>query len=218
MTTLKNFGFKTISKLSDVTTLANICYFNFRTNEVNQFVHKNLIKKPQKTVKIEKVNYWEDLELTCKEHYKEKGKKLYVNYAYKLSSINQKLFTVIDPVAGTSFTLPIKKLNHFSLPYANTCHSVQGLSIDKPMTIFDVNTPYVDRYFVWTALTRATDFNNITIFEHPQTEVNKLHQSRARQYFNDKVASYMKQDKTAGRKWDDPNLLMLIGSMKKHTK
>lgn len=54
------------------------------------------------------------------------------------------------------------------------------------MTIFDVNTPYVDRYFVWTALTRATDFDNVTIFQHPKEEVTNLHISRVKQYFEQK--------------------------------
>ena len=53
-------------------------------------------------------------------------------------------------------------IDHFALPYANTCYSVKGLSLDGPISIFDVNTPYVDKYFIWTALTRATDFSNVT--------------------------------------------------------
>ena len=112
------------------------------------------------------------------------------------------MFTVVDQVEGTSLTLPTSKINHFSLPYANTCHSVQGLSLDVPITIFDVNTPYVDRYFIWTALTRATDINNVTIFQHSQKEVTDLHISRVKQYFEQKSNNYKKQDNTSARKWD----------------
>ncbi len=202
MDTLKKHGFKIISKFSDIQTTSNICYFNFRTNEVNKYVHKTLIKAPKETVLVKGVTYWKDLELTCKKRYKEKGKKLFVNYTYKLDSLTKSTFKVTDVVEGTYCILPIAKLDDFSLPYANTCHSVQGLSIDKPMTIFDVNTPYVDRFFVWTALTRATDFNNVTIFEHPKTEISSLYKSKVKQYFDQKVESYKKQDKIAGRKWD----------------
>jgi len=63
-----------------------------------------------------------------------------------------------DEVEDERITLNIKMLDYFKLPYAGTCHSVQGLSIKDEMTLFDVNTPYVDKYFIWTALTRATDF------------------------------------------------------------
>ena len=202
METLKHHGFKIITEFSQVKTLSNICYFNYRTNEVNKYVHSKLVKKPSSAIKIKGVEYWKELNLTCKKHHKEKGKKLFVNYSYNLSSISDKVFTVVDPVEGTSMTLPTAKLNHFSLPYANTCHSVQGMSIDVPMTIFDVNTPYVDRYFVWTALTRATDFNNVTIFQHSKKEVTDLHISRVKQYFQHKSDNYKRQDKTAGRLWN----------------
>lgn len=118
MTTLKTFGFKIINKMSDVKTQHNICYFNFRTNEVNKHVHTKLIKsKPKERIIINKVEYWQGLELICKEHFKEKGKKLYVNYSYNLTAINQKDFTVKDIVEGTTLTLPINKITkHFSLP------------------------------------------------------------------------------------------------------
>lgn len=92
-------------------------------------------------------------------------------------------------------------LDHFSLSYSNTCHSVQGLSIKEPMTIFDINTPYVDRYFVWTALTRATDFKNVTIFQHSKDDVCALTRCRVKQYFEKKVDGYKTQDKLAERPW-----------------
>ena len=127
METLKTNGFKIITKFSEITTTSNICYFNYRTNEVDAYVHKKLVKKPSSSVNINSTNYWKTLDLTCKKHHKEKGKKLFVNYSYNLTSVSDKMFTVVDQVEGTSLTLPTSKMNHFSLPYANTCHSVQGL-------------------------------------------------------------------------------------------
>ena len=62
---------------------------------------------------------------------------------------------------------------YFGLPYASTCHAVQGLPIDEPMTIFDANTPYASREFVWTAITRATKLSNVTFFIHSE-EVSRL--------------------------------------------
>ena len=94
-------------------------------------------------------------------------------------------------------------MNHFILSYANTCHSVQGMSIDEPITIFDVNTPYVDRYFVWTALTRSTNFENVTIFEHSKDDVESLTKSRVKQYFENKVKGYKSQDQLANRAYDN---------------
>ena len=76
METLKTNGFKIITQFSEITTTSNICNFNYRTNEVNAYVHKKLVKKPSSSVNINGTNYWKTLDLTCKKHHKEKGKKL----------------------------------------------------------------------------------------------------------------------------------------------
>ena len=76
--------------------------------------------------------------------------------------INKKKFTILEPVDGIKITLDINLLSHFKLPHCLACHSVQGLSIDAKVTIFDCNTPDVDRNFVWTAITRVRDLNNVT--------------------------------------------------------
>jgi hypothetical protein len=89
------------------------------------------------------------------------------------------------------------------LLYANTCHSVQGLSINEPITIFDINTPYVDPFYIWTTLTRATDFNNVTVFLHGKNEVNSLGESKIKQFFNEKVENYKLQDKRGKRAFND---------------
>jgi hypothetical protein len=51
----------------------------------------------------------------------------------------------------------------FSLPYANTLHSIQGLSKSGKITIFNCDIPHISRRFIWTAITRARSLNNITI-------------------------------------------------------
>ena len=200
--TLKRFGFKIITEMKNVKSTKNICYFNYRTNQVNKHVHKHLVTKPANTVKFNYVDYWQGLELTCKKHYQSKGVRLFKNYVYCITKIDNKKFTVTDRVEGTSFTGDLDMLDHFKLPYANTCHSVQGLSIEGPVTIFDANTPYADRFFLWTALTRATDFDNVTIFQHSEDEVSALNKSKVKQYFTQKVDGYKRQDKVAGRTWE----------------
>ena len=75
-------------------------------------------------------------------------------------------------------TLDIKVLSHFKLPYCMTAHSIQGLSIDDNVTIFDCNTAYVDRFYVWTAITRVRNLENITYYEHSELEVQRLCDSK----------------------------------------
>ena len=106
-------------------------------------------------------------------------------------------------------TLDIKLLSHFKLPYCLTCHSVQGLSMDDEVTIFDCNTPYVDRNFVWTAITRVRDLKNVTYFEHSNDEVQALEDSRLKQYFNLKINGYKKQDIKTKREIDKDKFIDL---------
>ena len=86
-----------------------------------------------------------------------------------------------------------------SLGYCNTCHSEQGCSINEGLTIFDANTPYVNRYWLYAAITRATDLAAITIFIHSDKEVRSLEASKLKQYINHKIEGYKEQDTVAGR-------------------
>jgi hypothetical protein len=53
---------------------------------------------------------------------------------------------IIEPVEDIKIVLSVEMLNKFRLSYANTNHSVQGLTLEY--TIFDMNTPYINRQ--WT--------------------------------------------------------------------
>ena len=90
----------------------------------------------------------------------------------------------------------------FRLSYCNTCHSEQGCSIDEPITIFDANTPYVDRYWVYTAISRARELDKVTIYIHSGREIAKLEESKKKQYINMKIENYRDQDKLASREID----------------
>ena len=67
------------------------------------------------------------------------------------------------------------------------------------MTVFDVNSAYVDRYYLWTSITRATYLNNVTIFKHPEYVVSASERSKIKQYFKLKVDGYKQQDRIVGR-------------------
>jgi hypothetical protein len=163
-----------------------------------------MIKRSKKTIVVHNnTEYYKGLELICKKHYKASKCKLFVNYAYDIVKISSKYFTINEPVESVSMTLPISHLTtHFKLPYANTNHSVQGLTIEEDFTIFDMNTPYINRNWIWTALTRTDDLKKITVFEHDEATINRLTASKMEQYFRIKIANYVAQDKKAGREID----------------
>ena len=76
--------------------------------------------------------YYKGLDLICKSHYKSKVGRLYTNYVYTLIDINNKNFTVHEPVDDIKMTFDLKLLSkYFKLPYCSTCHGLQGSSIDE---------------------------------------------------------------------------------------
>ena len=75
--TLKNMGFPIITKMSEVTSMQNICYSDYRTRDVNKHVHNKLIEKSKHTVVIDNTHYWPGLELIYKSK-KNKNNKLFL--------------------------------------------------------------------------------------------------------------------------------------------
>ena len=88
MDVLKKY-FKTISDYNDVHTLNDVSYFNFRALQVSKIIHST-ISKPKDHIKIKGIEYYKDLELICKKHYKNKTCRLYVNYSYIIKYIDSK--------------------------------------------------------------------------------------------------------------------------------
>ena len=197
-TTLRKY-FRTITKYNEVKTNKNISFFNFRAEKINVHV-QSMLNIPYGAFKNGKYWYYKRLELVCKKYYKAKNVKVYTNYSYILENINDKFFTIVEPIDNIQMTLEIKLLTYFKLPFCSTCHSLQGLSVEDEICLFDCNTPYVDRNFVWTALTRARELKNITYFHHSDYEVQRLENSRLLQYLKLKIENYKRQDLDAKRK------------------
>ena len=87
---------------------------------------------------------------------------------------------------------------------------MQSATITEKYTVFDCNTPYVDRNFIWTALTRATDLKNITIFEHSIEECQFLEESKKKQKLTLKIEGYKCQDKQAKRTFNNDDYVNVI--------
>ena len=219
MDVFRKYDFKVIKDLSELRTTVNISYFKFRTKSINLHVQKNMVQVPteyansaidftywnERKTQSHTYTYYPGQEIVCKIHYQgANNARLFVNYTYKILGIDKKKITVCDAYdEDERMTFNLNILRHFQLPYCNTCHSVQGLTVEDAFTIFDCNTPYVDRNFIWTAITRATDFKNITIFEHSEEECAKLEVSKKHQKLALKVKNYKSQDTHAGRKFTD---------------
>jgi ATP-dependent exoDNAse (exonuclease V) alpha subunit len=53
---------------------------------------------------------------------------------------------------------------HFIHSYCRTCHSFQGSSINRTITVFDWRFFFVNRKWIYTAVTRAMELNGVFFF------------------------------------------------------
>ena len=197
----EKYGIHTIHDMKDVKTTRNIAYFNYRCKYVNKVIHSKVEKPNTPVSKVDGIEIWEGLVLQCKKFYKNKaGFKTYTNNLYTVEGIG-KFIKIVDIADSTNvFSMEHGMLwKIFSLAYCNTCHSEQGCSIDDSITIFDSNTPYCNRNWLYTAITRARDLSKVTIFIHSEKDVRALEHSKFKQYINNKIDGYVEQDKRAGR-------------------
>jgi hypothetical protein len=192
------YGLNTIKSMNDVNTKLNICLFNFRCDQVNERIQYGVLNKDTK--------FEVGQEVICRKY--ERINKLITNYKYRITKMKKQDVVITDEVDNISYKItPQILLNHFKLPYAVTCDSVQGITKDEPITIFDSNTPYVDRKYLWTAITRVKKLEDITIFIHSKAEVERLTESRLNLYLKQKVESYKSQDKKALRNYIDEEFI-----------
>ena len=118
--------------------------------------------------------------------FKRKLSEVYTNYLYHIVNYfpNEKhLFQIKSIYENKDMFISMKQLKYMSFPHCFTCHSTQGLIIQKPYTIFDINIAYTDRRWIYTAITRATYLENITICKHAKKECEMLERCKYKQYF-----------------------------------
>ncbi|MFO0415533.1 MAG: hypothetical protein ACK50E_07745 [Bacteroidota bacterium] len=187
------YGLNKVYKIQDVTSELNVCLFNFRCDYVNDHIQQNILKKT--------VKYEVGQNIICRKY--DKINKLTTNYTYKITKMTPKEITIVNEIDNITHKFPPSVLNsNFKLPYAVTCDSVQGITKNKKLTVFDSNTPYVDRKFLWTALTKVTKLSDVSIFIHSNKEIENLTQSRLKLYLRNKIDSYKNQDKKANRDYN----------------
>eukprot|EP00466_Bigelowiella_natans_P001091 jgi/Bigna1/136175/aug1.32_g10883 len=85
--------FKVVKSISEVKTLNNITFYNFRSRSVGKHIH-SLQKKPRKKNYVDGICYYAGMEIVCKKYNKKP--KLYVNYTYEIIKVNKKEFVIQD--------------------------------------------------------------------------------------------------------------------------
>ena len=145
--------------------------------------------------------------MICREYLKSKTYKFQVNFKYKILNIIENVVVLEDEHTKAIQQLPLDMLRrHFIFNYCFTCHSVQGSSIEGGITIFDYNHCLVDKNWLWTAITRATDLNNVSFFKYDNDD-NEFNKRCIYNYLCRKVEGYKEQDRKAKKKKDHKNYI-----------
>lgn len=130
--------------------------------------------------------------VVCKTHYDktvEGGKyKFDVNVEYTVHSLQGLESVTLQDDSNKLIPVPYSKFHeHFKLPFARTCHALQGLTIGEAINVFDLDDFFVDKHWIITALSRCTTLN-IRVYE------GTVQEDDIDIYLKKKINSYMQQD------------------------
>ena len=94
----------------------------------------------------------------------------------------------------------------FTSSSCRTGDSIQGITIDTSITMYDWNFYYASREWVWTAITRATDFKDVFFYKGFSVV---FEQERLKTYFRKKIKGYVDQDTKASRAIKKDNCIIV---------
>ena len=183
-----------------------VSYFDSSQRTLNKTIHSY---KPHNRRMITKVKtlengitYYFEEYLICKKSFKLQNKKLHPNYVYKIKMMNNKEFTLEDILDGQTVKVSHNAImNNFSLPYCNTVHSSQGDKIAEKFIIADWKVPMADLNWLYTAITRCTQLDDIYFLEECLKDINMVNT------FTEKIRKYKEQDRKAGRDINEEDYL-----------
>eukprot|EP00734_Pompholyxophrys_sp_LG126_P000098 Pompholyxophrys_sp_v1_NODE_6_length_8036_cov_9.951134.p1 type:complete len:1617 gc:universal NODE_6_length_8036_cov_9.951134:1979-6829(+) len=201
--------FKEINGTNDMENTYIITYLNFTAETINYCFHEKDTKNLNPSTYLEfikygneKSKYYKGVQLKCKEHMIRSKKTLHVNNLYEIKSINIKdqmlnIFDISDS-NKEDITIYVKDLKHFNFKYAHTCHSVQGTSKDA-ITLCDIDHPFVDKNWLWTAITRCRDLSKISF----RVKKNQDDTILLKQHVYSKISSHKAEDNKKNRIFDN---------------
>ena len=171
----------------------NIAYKNETCKNVSSAIRK----------KLNKVDDYEVGEiLICRRyiHVKKTNVKFQINFQYKIVKIEGEFFTLENIITGEEQSIGDKIIKDaFIFNYCATCHSSQGASINGKICIFDYKDKLVDWRWLWTAITRATQIENVYFYDYTNDKNNNFNNNLLCSYFNKKINNYKIQDKLGHR-------------------
>ena len=149
-------------------------------------------------LKLPGVQFWKGLKLRCKKYFKQGKMTFYTNFEYTITDIDNKFVTLTDIFSGESQKCLSSVFPYFSFCYAETGHSLQDITCQGDITIFDVGFFFASREWLWTSITRATDISKIYFYDGDQMQLNE---QAFKSKIDKKIAGHKRADTQAGREW-----------------
>ncbi len=214
----------------------SICYFSKKTvpnstQEINEVQQRRVVAerkaagKPveeiircdtQKEGGQTKTFYlWNGMTIICSKSFLADKDKCYTNFQYTVHHIDKTHVYFFDAVEGDAIVMSVSKdeiHKHFQYSFAGTAHSYQGLSLvaGEKTTILHANHAFSSREWLYVAITRARDLNDLQFVLLSEYEVKDSQKWREKKYWSFKIDQYKEQDRRAGRSIEETDTLKYI--------
>jgi hypothetical protein len=152
---------------------------------------------------------WEGMTIVCRRSFVCEQGKCFTNFQYKVLHLDEKYVYFHDETDTDEpglFKIDKTKIHkHFDYNFAGTCHSYQGLSLEplpdnQKTTILHANHAFVSRNWIYVAITRARNLDDLQFVLLDEHEIKESENLREYQYFQQKVNRYKEQDRAMNRK------------------
>jgi hypothetical protein len=180
-----------------------ICKTNNRAKVFSQFIYKRKFQDKPYFIGLELL--YKSKKSTMKVDKKEV--KFYKDDKYIIKKIDGDKYSIYYHAEREKIITLSKKIiqDNFILKYAYTCDSCQGMSIDEKF-IIDLTELWLHGNTKWlyTAITRCTDLDNIILFDCPKT-TNQI-KSQINYIINSNIRGHAEYDlKRFGKFLSDPS-------------
>ena len=118
---------------------------------------------------------------------------------------------------NTELEIPRDIINtKFTSPYCFTIDAIQGLTIDEPTTLFDIQCPYACNYkYIYTMVSRMTSLSLLTIFKYSDQKLKMLNNAYYKQRIIRNIEMHELADEEAGRIYTDEDYVNFDWVMEK---
>ena len=185
-----------------------IAYTNFRCRTVSTEIRARLGKKDKYEVgEILIARKWV------------RNPRINMNIRYSITKIENGELTLQNiGIAKDRFTLNEAQVDEiFIYSYCATCPSLQGASVKEKIIIYEWDLKYVSREWLYTAITRCTDFKKVKFYQNKRFD-EEMEMNMYKRYFQNKVDGYKAQDRKIQLEIDEGDYIDVEWCLKRNEK